>query len=269
MSLAADCTYDQPSNRRRNPAPQYVEALEIKLRRAEAILQSVLPDVDLDDQRLDSRFPAVTQPDIKQEMAVDSQAPFAGWKAPSIQRAETAETEKDSMLESMVETTGSLDLDDEGHWDFYGHSSGRAFLRKMRDQFGDLMGKSDAYNTYFPARRSRDQNSHSLTSPPASSVGSPMGQRVPTTAELPSKDCARPLCANALDDACAILRFVHQPTFYAMVDRVYDMQPEDLGPEENKFLPLLYSTLSLGILFATNERSQLVNNGFDSAIDKG
>ena len=192
-----------------------------------------------------------------------------GWGEPNAQPAETAEMEKDSMLESMVENTGSLDLDDEGHWDFHGHSSGRAFLRKMRDQFGDLMGKSDVYNTAFLPSRSRDQNSQSLTSPPTSSVGSPMVQRAPNTNDLPPKACAILLCANALDDACAILRFVHQPTFYAMVDRVYDMRPEDLGPEENKFLPLLYSTLALGVLFATNERSQLINNGFDSAIDRG
>jgi len=243
--------------------------LEIKLQRAEALLQTVFPDVDLDDQRLDNRFPPSVQPSIKQETAATSQAQLLGWESPNIQRAGTAETEKDSMLESMVENTGSLDLDDEGHWDFYGHSSGRAFLRKMRDQFGDLMGRSDIYNTNYPSSRSRDQSTQSLTSPATPSISSPVFPRFPTTDELPVKACAISFCTNALDDACAILRFVHQPTFYAMVDRIYDMQPEDLGPEENKFLPLLYSTLALGVLFATNERSQLINNGFDSAIDQG
>lgn len=175
------------------------------------------------------------------------------------------------MLESMVENTGSLDLDDEGHWDFYGHSSGRAFLRKMRDQFGDLMGKADIYNTDFSSSpsRSRDQSTPSLSSPPAFSVGSPLVQGVPNTNDLPTKACSISFCTNALDDACSILRFVHQPTFYAMLDRVYAMRAEELGPEELTFLPLLYSTLALGVLFATNERSQLINNGFDSAIDQG
>ena len=171
------------------------------------------------------------------------------------------------MLESMVENTGSLDLDDEGHWDFRGHSSGLAFLRKMRDQFGDLMGKSDGL--VFSPDRMRDRNSQPLTSPSPSSVGSPMIQRIPTISELPDKACALRLCAYALDDACAILRFVHQPTFYAMVNRVYEMRPEGLGPEENKFLLLLYSTIALGTLFATNEQSKLISNGFDSAIDQG
>lgn len=245
--------------------------MEIRLQRAEAILHSVLPDVNLDDQRLDNAVPAIGQPLIKQEAAGNSRTQELAWEASRTQRAETAETEKDSMLESMVENTGSLDLDDEGHWDFYGHSSGRAFLRKMRDQFGDLMGKSDIYNTDYPSSRSqsREQGAHSFTSPPNSSMGSPIVQRAPATSDLPNKKCAISFCTNALDDACAILRFVHQPTFYAMVDRVYDMRPEDLGPEERQFLPLLYSTLALGVLFATNERSQLNKNGFDSAIDQG
>ena len=244
-----------------------MEALEAKLQRAEAIIKSVLPDVDLDDQNLDSRFPPTFQPDIKQETVADPQAQFLGWGLSKRQRAETAETEQDSMLESMVENTGSLDLDDEGHWDFRGHSSGLAFLRKMRDQFGDLMGKSDGW--VFSPSRTRDSNSQPLTSPSPSSINSPMVQRIPNLNDLPDKACALRLCANALDDACAILRFVHQPTFYTMVDRVYDMRAEDLGPQENKFLLLLYSTIALGTLFATNEQSKLISNGFDSAIDQG
>ena len=171
------------------------------------------------------------------------------------------------MLESMVENTGSLDLDDEGHWDFRGHSSGLAFLRRMREQFGDLMGKSDGL--VFSPSRTLEQSSQSLTSPSPSSASSPTVQRIPSVNDLPGKACALRLCASALDDACAILRFVHQPSFYALVDRIYDIRSEDLGPQENKFIPLLYSTIALGTLFATNEESKLISNGFDSAIDQG
>jgi len=52
---SSDCTYDQPSNRRRNPAPQYIEALEHRLQKAETILRSVLPGLDLDDPKFDAR----------------------------------------------------------------------------------------------------------------------------------------------------------------------------------------------------------------------
>ena len=225
----------------------------------------MLPDLDLEDQSLESRYQPNFQPGIKQEGEASNSRQLGQWAAPA--RVQAVEAEKDSMLESMVANTGSLDLDDEGHWDFHGHSSGRAFLSKMRDQFGDLMGKPEGYT--MPFVRNRDQTSQPLTSPSTSSVSSPMVQRAPNTNDLPAKDCALPLCANALDDVCAILRFVHQPTFYAMVDRVYDMQPEDLGPQENKFLPLLYATIALGTLFATDERSKLINNGVENAIDQG
>ena len=247
-----------------------MEALEAKLQRAQAIIKSVLPDVDLDDQSLDSRFQStVQQPGIKHEAVQDSQAQSLGWEGPNRKRAGTAETEKDSMLELMVETTGSLDLDDEGHWDFHGHSSGRAFLSKMRDQFSDLMGKPSGSALLFPRNQRQDQTSQTLASPSSSSVSSAFGFRTPNINDLPRKDSTLRLCANALDDACAILRFVHQPTFYAMVDRVYDRPSEDLGSYDIKFLPLLYATIALGTLFATNERSELVSNGFDSAIEQG
>src|SRR3978361_2573882 len=49
-----DCTYDQPSNRRRNPAPQYIEALETRVQRAETLLRAVFPGVDLNDPNIDT-----------------------------------------------------------------------------------------------------------------------------------------------------------------------------------------------------------------------
>jgi hypothetical protein len=53
-----ECTYDKPSNRRRNPAPQYIEALENRLHLAETLLRKFIPDVDLADPGLE---PAVQQ----------------------------------------------------------------------------------------------------------------------------------------------------------------------------------------------------------------
>jgi hypothetical protein len=44
-----DCTYGQPSNRRRNPTPKYIGTLENQLQRIEALLGTVLLNVDIDD----------------------------------------------------------------------------------------------------------------------------------------------------------------------------------------------------------------------------
>jgi hypothetical protein len=104
----SECTYDQPSNRRRNPAPQYIEALENRLQRAETLLRTVLPDVDLND-------PADINVAIAQRQATakDSTADASG----SIENE--YEAEQDAQLRSMITSTGQLDLDEHGRWDFH------------------------------------------------------------------------------------------------------------------------------------------------------
>ena len=167
----------------------------------------------------------------------------------------------------MVTNTGSLDLDDEGNWDYYGHSSGRVFLRKMREQFGDLMGQSVDSQHAMPFLK------YKIISQPTESL-KPSADRsqypnLPNTRDLCKKSCALLLTSNALDDACAILRLVHRPTFDAMLHRVYDTPPEKFGNEENSFLPQLYAVIALGTLFARAEQSELQKFGYDNAFEQG
>ena len=163
----------------------------------------------------------------------------------------------------MVENTGSLDLDDEGHLDFYGHSSGRAFLLKMRTQFGQVVGSTNTSSYAMPhPSRTRSGDSPSMS-------GSVAGIVTPNTYGLPLQPCARVLCESALDSACAVLSFVHQPTFYAMFDRVYNQQPQALDGDTLKFIPLLYAVIAVGALFSTAENSQLMTSGLKNAIDQG
>ena len=259
-----DCTYDQPSNRRRNPAPQYVEALEVKLQRAEAILKSVYPHVDLEDPDLDEQFSLDHPPKPKIEN-LGRNAARSGTGTLAEQQS-SADNDKDAMLESMVQNTGSLDLDDEGYWDFYGGSSGRIFLMKMREQFGNIIGKPEAVT--LPAMPPRPRAPPASLSP-SSSMASPAAPRIPSTNELPSKECARMLCQNSIDDACAIVRFIHKPTFYANLDRIYDSRYEDLTPEEIRFIPCLYAAIALGTLFASPEETELEAHGLENAIEQG
>ena len=259
-----ECTYYQPSNRRRNPAPQYIEALEIKLQRAENVLRNFMPGINLDDSSLDLAVSSGAPHSAKQQLQPNAGQDPRGWEGQS-RPTQTTEGEKDAMLESMVENTGTLDLDDDGYWDFHGHSSGRAFLRRMRKQFGDLIGKPDASAGLWIKSPLRSLSINSS----ASSVYSPAGSNAPNTHDLPAKECARLLCEYALNDALAILRFIHQPTFYTMLDRVYDIRPESLESSDFKFLPLLYATIALGSLFARSEKSVLMLNGFENAIEQG
>lgn len=240
-NLSADCTYDQPSNRRRDPAPQYIEALEIRLQRAETLLRTVLPKVDLNDSNLDA---AILQSRL-QAVAKDSTEKVP---PPTYSRdAPPNKLEKEAQLRSMIESTGQLELDESGRWDFHGGSSGAVFLRRMREQFGGLLG--DDHNTPMLPKLPRPAPMPPTFDSPRSSVESPLEAGLPNTMDLPSREIAKVLCVNALTCGCCLLRFVHQPTFYEMFDRIYDVAAENYGDEENRFLPLLYVTLSLGCMF--------------------
>ncbi len=237
------------------------------MQRAEGLLKTVLPDLDLNDPNLNIGAPQRMYPSMKQKIQPQQSDPMKSW-TPLEKNQQGSDGEKDSMLESMVANTGLLDLDDEGNWDFHGHSSGRVFLRKMREQFGDLMGQENPESKSSPFMN-YSRNGSQTASSPRSAVESPMNPKPAFTHDLPHKNCALLLSGNALDDAGAILRLVHQPSYYAMLDRVYDIPQEEFGDEENRFVPLLYSVLALGTLFARAEQSELQTNGYGNAIDQG
>ncbi|TKA62341.1 hypothetical protein B0A49_10847 [Cryomyces minteri] len=256
-----ECTYDQPSNRRRNPTPQYIEAIEQRLHRAEALLKVVLPNVDPGDPDIDA---------ILQQGNLPSSIPGLGQPSSSGAQARpplgkptvSSENMKDPHLESMVKATGQLDLDEQGYWDYHGHSSGLSFVRRMREQMGDIMGP-EGNSTPFVKTRPMSQVFES----PMSNVGSPMD--VLPSPELPSQTVARQLCSNSVNDASALLRVVHQPTFWKSFDRIYSTAPENYNGEDIRFLPLLYVVIALGYLFAKEEHSDLEQLGYDNAIDQG
>jgi hypothetical protein len=221
----------------------------------------LLPDINLDDPRFDAHN---AEEIISANKKSNNQAPGQNKAIPET-KAQTgaADSGEESMLESMVDHSGSLDLDDEGHWDYRGHSSGVLFMQRLRRQFGNLMVPEPR----SPLTKSRPL-SQVLESPKSLSE-SPMDSNLPPTHDLPSRDVARKLCSNALDDACTIMRFTHQPTFYAMFGRIYDIPPEQYTNEENSFLPLLYVVLSVGCLFGSVDDNTLDVSGYESAIDQG
>ena len=228
-------------------------------------MRTVLPDVNLDDPSLDVGMANRMQPQLKQEPRENIRISSIAPTKTKVQDGQDRGSE--SMLESMVDNTGMLDLDDEGHWDFHGTSSGIVFLRCLRDQFGDLMGKAEGYG--MPFLKSRKFSSPINSPKSEGSFGTPTDATMPNKEDLPHIECARLLCQNALDDACALLRFVHQPTFWAKFDRAYTIPSDQYGHDETHFLPLLYSVLSVGALFAKSENSQLQRWGYENAIGQG
>ncbi|KAL1965391.1 hypothetical protein VTN77DRAFT_5828 [Rasamsonia byssochlamydoides] len=260
-----ECTYDQPSNRRRNPAPQYIEALENRLHKAEAVLRVLAPDLNLDDPRLDPTNPEQFLATLRRDKPQESLAskPATG----SSQPESSAEGGDESLLETMMENSGSLDLDDQGHWDYHGHSSGIIFMQRLRKQFGNMV------IPLRPSPRSRPI-SHVLESPKSQSESpqdshSNSNSTLPPTHDLPSKEVARTLCRNTFDHACVLMRFVHEPSFFAMFDRIYDTPWEQFTNEEHTFLPLLYVVIAVGCLFSDDVESTLDVEGYEGAIGQG
>ncbi|KAL8843996.1 MAG: hypothetical protein Q9176_001691 [Flavoplaca citrina] len=246
-------------------SPQYVEALENRLEKAEALLKTVLPDVNLDDPKYDAMMPQRMHVPIKQETDSPSNGIEHRSGIHSANGSTATEADKDSLLESMVLEAGSLHLDDQGHWDFFGQSSGMIFLRRMREQFGDLLAKFD--DTGLPFTKSSSVSGR-LMSPKPTSV-SMRDSTKSNIEDLPAKPCALKLCQSAINDAAALFPFVHKPTFYRMFDRIYDIPRALYEPADEKFLPLFYSVIALGCLFETGEESMLQSYGYESAIDSG
>lgn len=145
-------------------------------------------------------------------------------------------SDADSMLESMVEAAGRLEIDETGAMDFHGHSSSIAFLSHLRSNFQRVLGEditSSIKSTAFP----KDLPPGAIRKPAAASP-------------LPTREVAIVLVDNCLEDACALMRFVHRPSFDKMFDRIYDVPESEWGQRERDFLPLLYEVMAVGCLFA-------------------
>ncbi|KAJ5774022.1 hypothetical protein N7457_008918 [Penicillium paradoxum] len=253
-----ECSYDQPSNRRRNPAPQYVEALENRLQKAEALLRTVLPNVNLDDPQLDvlatgKRFAAQRENKATEDAKLSTE-----------QVDMAPEAADEGLLETMVDNSGCLDRDDQGHWDYHGHTSGVLFVRRLRKHLGTA-------DITIPMARSRSSITAHMLDSPKSMSESPQDTTLPPTHDLPPRVVARRLCHNAIDHACSLMRFVHEPSFFADLERIYDTPPEQFTNEENSFLPLLYIVIAVGCLFSDDGSGQgtLDLAGYEGAIGQG
>ncbi|CAK7274455.1 Gypsy retrotransposon integrase-like protein 1 [Sporothrix epigloea] len=289
-----ECTYDKPSNRRRNPAPQYVEALENKLHRAEILLRKFMPDLDLTDPSLDpivqkdfedrerARAQAARQrreerlqeqQQQQQATSVDHQHHQQQQQQQQQQRQtgdpDTKASGSDGEeLMSMIETIGQLDLSEAGEWNFHGKSSGAIFLRKMKESFHGLLGR-DSLVPYL-ARPPRFPGVFSLDSP-RSTIDSPFGsESLPPFYDLPPKEHARRLCYFSLNCATCLLRIVHVPSFFETFDRLYEKGPGNLGPDDHRSLSLFYSALALGCMYNIAEDGDSSNpRHYEAATEEG
>lgn len=257
-----ECTYDKPSNRRRNPAPQYIEALENRLQRAEGLLKKFMPDLDLADPNLD--------PAVEQEFRLREQARVKALKKEESSASSSHRT--DERLLSMISGVGQLEFDDKGDYDFHGPSSGTVFFRKMKDHFKSLLGRD--YHVPVLPRPPKPSSIITLDSPRLSAMGSPSSRKgsTPDVCDLPPKVIARRLCSHSLKYATCLLRIVHVPSFYTMVDRIYERPPGNYGcygTDEDRELALLYSVLALGCMYNVADDEKSKKPPYEVASEQG
>ncbi|KAI8966227.1 fungal-specific transcription factor domain-containing protein [Daldinia sp. FL1419] len=251
-----DCTYDKPSNRRRNPAPQYIEALENKLSRAENLLRRFMPDVDLNDPSLD--------PAVQQEFRIREQARARASATKGKQSSSSSSV--DAQLHSMIETTGQLDLDDRGNYDFHGTSSGSVFFKRMKEHFRGLLGRD--YQVPFLPRPPRPVGVLTLDSPrPPSSSRAPPSRPTPPY-DFPSKERALALCSESLNNATCLLRIVHIPSFYKILDDLYEKPTSAAGTENKRNIALAYSVMALGCMYNIPESDDSETPPYKVAMDE-
>jgi len=239
IRVIVECTYDQPSNRRRNPAPQYIEALENRLQRTEALLKAILPDVDVNSPDFD---PSKLLPEVQATAAAKINGSCANGRA-----TDGFVADKDSLLDSMVEATARLDVDETGHVDFHGHSSGLTYLSHLNNQFGGLLGEVKLGSASWPV------GSGAMECPAPRPSQSPVGENLPDVDLLPRKEIAKTLVETCLDSACVLMRFIHKPSFMSMVERMYEIEADDYEENENTFLPLFFMALGVGCLFVDDK----------------
>jgi hypothetical protein len=223
------------------------------------LLEAVVPGVDVNDPSVDaSELSKLRTFTTQEEQSIQKPQTDSGSSLLLLQRSGTGE---DATLETILEVNGQLDLDEHGNWDYHGHSSGSAFLRLLGEYFGNLHSNGLGKNTLLKLH-SAPQIFETL----GVLDDDPLGGCLPTLVPLPPKETALDLVSSTLDDACALISFVHQPSFYRMFHRMYSIDFEDYGHKEKEFLPLLYAVLALGYLFSKNE---LENFGYAHSASQG
>jgi hypothetical protein len=215
------------------------------------------PDLNLDDPRFDT----LNTEKLIGLLRNDKGNPPMAVKLKSGSEANASpECGEESLLETMVESSGSLDRDDQGHWDYHGHSSGIFFIQRLRKRFGDL-----ALPELQPTPGPRPI-SLILESPKSQSESPQDFGGSYSTHDLPPRDVAWKLCRSTFDHACVLMRFMHEPSFAFMFNRIYDTPHDQFTNEENTFLPLLYVVLAVGCLFSDDNQ---MTADYRNAIDQG
>ena len=89
----------------------------------------------------------------------------------------------------------------------------------MREQFSSLLG--EVQGTLFLPRLPRLMPIGLMYNSPRSAADLLIEARMPNILDLPSREIVIALYINSLKCVCLLIRFVYQPTFYKMFNKIY------------------------------------------------
>lgn len=225
----------------------------------------LIPNLDLNDPGIDAAVAQGWIPGAPGKGNPTAAVHEQRKQRPPPQPQPSSENKSEANIESMVRAVAQLDMDEAGNWDYHGHSSGLSFVRRMREQLGDLMGPDTVATPFVKTR----PMSVVLDSPKSAAESPLTGDISPSGIDLPPKQLAHQICQFAVDDAAALLRVVHKPSFWQSFDHLYSVPPEHHTHDDQKFLPLFHSAMALGHLFAKDEQSGVSREGYENAIQQG
>lgn len=215
-----------------------------------------MPDVDLNDPNLD--------PAVQQEFRMREQA---RQKAAVTQKKDQAKSgASEGQLQSMISSAGQLDLNESGDYDFHGTSSGSVFFKQMKKHFRTLLGRD--YQIPFMPRPPRPSGVTTLDSPRPTPSSPWATTPSPSIHNLPPKERAVALCSESIDNATCLLRIVHKPTFYSMLDSLYETPSDHFGTEDKRNLALAYSAMALGCMYNVSDDSVMNPPTYKISIDE-
>lgn len=158
-------------------------------------------------------------------------------------------------LVSMMDAYGQMALDTNGEMqrDFYGSSSGLAWIKTTQHYFAsNRPGAPDE----IEGSQSNLSAAVQIFDAPLPSKEAPY-QNPPIHQLLPSREDASRLRQTVFTQVYPLFHFLGEEDFDTATDRIYNQHPDLFVEQDESFLPLLYLVLGMGYLFSKADHDRL------------
>ncbi|KAH3687033.1 hypothetical protein WICPIJ_001977 [Wickerhamomyces pijperi] len=223
-----DCTYDQPSNRKKNVAELHV--VENKLKTAEQMLHLLFPTLDILDE--DFNY------DLFEDVYHKNKSSVEG-----LEKLALVYKQREPLEPAFTAAAASPNLTSSGS-STPAPNSGHVPIKPN-------VSKLASSSTANSSTDSRPLKKAKLSYPHQNidgSIESKDGREIKII--LPPKNVALELVTKMWASPCVLFRFYHRPSFIKDLDELYETDPENYTDQQNRFLPLAYSVMAVGALFS-------------------